>query len=130
MGEGVKRFGLLVKQAREEKGWTLQELADELDLDVRTVQKLEQGEGNPSLTVAANYFFLLNISPNVATYELDVEAALKMDRLYRELQGLSSEQFELLIDTVRHARAWRENHPEIITLEDYGKLMGGEQREG
>lgn len=39
-------------------------------------------------------------------------------------------EFTVGIDTARHARAWRENHPDIITLEDYGKLMRGDQREG
>ena len=36
MGDGCRRLGLLVEQAREEKGWTQQELADEMNVDVRT----------------------------------------------------------------------------------------------
>lgn len=31
-------FGKLVEQAREEKGWSQQRLADEVDVDVRTVK--------------------------------------------------------------------------------------------
>ena len=34
--------GLLVKQAREEKNWTQQDLADEVDMDVRTIKKIEK----------------------------------------------------------------------------------------
>lgn len=127
MGEGCRRLGLLVKQAREEKGWTQQELADEMDVDVRTVRKLENGEGNPTLTAVAGYFFLLNISPNVATYEDNVEDALKMDRIYRQLQELSGEQFTRLWESASHMRRWRENHPEIVTLEDYQRVMGERQ---
>ena len=33
--------GLLVKQAREEKQWDQQYLADELDIDIRTLKKIE-----------------------------------------------------------------------------------------
>lgn len=123
MGDGCRRLGLLVKQAREEKGWTQQELADEMDVDVRTVQRLEEGLVNPTLTAVAGYFFLLNISPNVATYEDSVEDALKMDHIYRELQELSEEQFARLWESACHIRKWRGNHPEIVTLEDYRRVM-------
>ena len=40
--------GLLVKQAREEKQWDQQYLADELDIDIRTLKKIEAGK-NPVL---------------------------------------------------------------------------------
>jgi ribosome-binding protein aMBF1 (putative translation factor) len=56
-------FGKLVEQAREEKGWSQQRLADEVDVDVRTVKKLESGTGNPPMEVVLKYIFLLNISP-------------------------------------------------------------------
>ena len=36
--------GLLVKQAREEKQWDQQYLADELDIDIRTLKKIEAGK--------------------------------------------------------------------------------------
>ncbi len=39
--------GLLVKQAREEKSWTQQDLADEVDMDVRTIKKIEEGTASP-----------------------------------------------------------------------------------
>ena len=42
-----KQFlGLLAKQAREEKEWDQEYLADELDIDIRTVRKIESGQGN------------------------------------------------------------------------------------
>ena len=43
----ARRFlGLLVKQAREEKEWDQQYLADELDIDIRTLRKIEAGKSN------------------------------------------------------------------------------------
>ena len=35
-------LGLLVKQAREEKEWDQEYLADELGVDIRTVRKIER----------------------------------------------------------------------------------------
>ena len=40
--------GLLVKQAREEKQWDQQYLADELDIDIRTLKKIEAGKSDIS----------------------------------------------------------------------------------
>lgn len=51
-------LGRIIKQAREEKGWTQQELADEMDIDLRTVRKVEDGKGNPLATVLASYIYL------------------------------------------------------------------------
>ena len=43
----AKQFlGLLAKQAREEKEWDQEYLADELPIDIRTVRKIESGHGN------------------------------------------------------------------------------------
>ena len=83
-----------------------------------------KGLENPKLIAVAGYFLLLNIFPNVATYEDSVEEALKMDHIYRELQELSGEQFARLWESACHIRRWRENHPEIVTLEDYQRVMG------
>ena len=44
--DDYKRMGLLIKQAREEKGWTQQELADAMDVDVETVSKQEIGRAS------------------------------------------------------------------------------------
>ena len=41
--------GLLVKQAREEKQWDQQYLADELDIDIRTLKKIEAGKSDHSV---------------------------------------------------------------------------------
>ena len=36
-----------VRGARNQLGWTQEKLAEEADIDVRTVIKIEQGKGNP-----------------------------------------------------------------------------------
>ena len=45
--EYARRFlRLLVKQARDEKEWNQQYLADELDIDIRTLRKIEDQLAN------------------------------------------------------------------------------------
>ncbi len=36
--------GLLVRQAREERGWEQQYLAEEINIDIRTLRKIEDGK--------------------------------------------------------------------------------------
>ena len=39
--------GLVIKQAREELGYTQQYVADEADIDIRTLKKIEEAESDP-----------------------------------------------------------------------------------
>ncbi len=106
-----KRMGLLIKQAREEKGWTQQELADAVDVDAETVRKQELGDDSLSVEMMMEYCLLLNISCDIAIYEKDVETALRMERICRELLELSQEQFDRLVKSASYIRSWRENQP-------------------
>lgn len=114
-----EKIGLLIEQAREEKGWTQKELADRMGIEVETVRGQEKGDGSLSVEKMMEYFFLLNISFDIAIYEKHAEDALRMERLYRELQELEEEQFNRLYKSVGHIRSWRKSHPDTVTLEDY-----------
>lgn len=124
--EKYKMLGCAVRQAREEKGWTRHELADRIGTDTEAVSRLEDGMDDISMSEAAGYIFLLNISPNIIMYEDDVEEVLLQDRMFRELQKLNPEQLDRLYESVRHIKRWRENHPGIATVEDYRKALENE----
>ena len=70
--EKYKMLGCAIRQAREEKGWTRHELADRIGTDTESVSRLEDGMDDISVSEAAGYIFLLNISPNIIMYEDDV----------------------------------------------------------
>ena len=125
--EKYKILGQLVRQAREEKGWTQQQLAENMNTDVEAIGRVEDGDENLSISEAAGYFFLLNISPNIITYEDDVEEALTQDRMFRELQKLKPEQLNRLYESARYIMQWRANHPDVLTVEDYRKTLGNEK---
>lgn len=116
-----KMLGALVRQAREEKGWTRQELADKMGTNEEEIGRLEDGEEDFTMAAAAGYFFLLDISPNITIYEDDMDEALKLDRIFRELQQFKPEQVDRLCESVRHIMRWRADHPDVVTVEDYWK---------
>ena len=86
----MELLGPIIKQAREEKGWTQQELAERLEISVEDVEKHEKGESDLDTLTVAKYIFLLNISPDVTIYEDDVEEALLLDKALRA-RGVPSE---------------------------------------
>ena len=49
--------GLLFKQAREDLGYSQQFVADELEIDIRTIKRLEAGNGNPDATCSICYMY-------------------------------------------------------------------------
>ncbi len=110
---------IAIKQAREEKGWTQQELADEMDMDLRTVRKVEDGKGNPLATVLAGYMYLLEISPNILFRVEPCEEGILMDHLFRQLLNLKPEHIMMVCESAVHIRKWRDNHPDVLTLQDY-----------
>ena len=116
-------LGKLVEQARTEKGWTQLQLADEAGVDVRTIKKVESGTGNPAMDTIIRYIFLLNISPAIMFNQDPCEDGLKMDRLYRELISLSPAEIDLVCKSALHLSKWKENHPDVETLEDYYRVM-------
>lgn len=42
--ERTEMLGLIIKQAREDKGWTQQELADKLELSIDTEKVMKKGQ--------------------------------------------------------------------------------------
>ena len=73
--------GLLVKQAREEKQWDQQYLADELDIDIRTLKKIEAGKSDIPFDILSNLIHLLEISPKILFYAERTETGVEMDDL-------------------------------------------------
>lgn len=93
----ARRFlGLLVKQAREEKEWNQQYLADELDIDIRTLRKVEDGKSNIGYNLLIKIIQTLNISSQILYYIDDEEKGLKMDRFFRQLLQFPLEDIAMI----------------------------------
>ena len=98
--------GLLFKQAREDLGYSQQFVADELEIDIRTIKRLEAGNGNPDL------FHFLHVSPDILFHAEQTETGLEMDRVFRQLLKFTPEQITSIYKSAFHIRSWYEQKPE------------------
>ena len=102
-----KQFlGLLAKQAREEKDWDQEYLADELDIDIRTVRKIASGQGNIAYDLLTEIIHALEICPQILFYVDEADKGMKMDRLYRELLRLPLEDIKMVAESAYKVRRW------------------------
>lgn len=115
--------GALIRQAREDMGLTQLELADEMEMDVRTLQRLEDGKSNPSFDRIVNLVAFLHISPDLLFFGKLEEESVVLDRIYRQLQKYSVEQIELLFKTTLHFKKWTEAHGDYKTLDEYYAIL-------
>lgn len=64
-------FGQVIKQLREEKGLSQQELADYAEVDRTNVSDLERGIHHPSLTTVYKLAEILEIKPSELIAKVD-----------------------------------------------------------
>ena len=102
--------GLLVKQAREEKNWTQQDLADEVDMDVRTIKKIEEGTTSSYYLTIEKLIYALNIAPNIMYHAELSDKGVFMDKLYRQLFSLDVESLKIVCESATYIRNWHEEH--------------------
>ena len=109
--------GLLVKQAREEKQWDQQYLADELDIDVRTLKKIEAGKSDISFDTLSSLIHLLEISPKILFYADRTETGVEMDKIFRQLMRFSPDNIQMICDSAHYIRAWKDANGDDYPLE-------------
>lgn len=64
-------FGKVIKQLRESRGLSQQELADYADLDRSYISDMERGRYNPTLQTIYKLTEILNIKPHELFAEVD-----------------------------------------------------------
>jgi hypothetical protein len=47
------------------------------------------------------------------------EEGILMDHLFRQLLNLKPEHIMMVCESAVHIRKWRDNHPDVLTLQDY-----------
>ena len=83
-----------------------EDLADELDIDIRTVRKIESGQGNIAYDLLTGIIHTLEICPQVLFYVDEADKGMKMDRLYRELLRLPLEDIKMVAESAYKVRRW------------------------
>ncbi|NNL16488.1 MAG: helix-turn-helix domain-containing protein [Flavobacteriaceae bacterium] len=82
------RLGLRIKELRKQKGMSQELLADESGLSLRTIQRIENGETNPTGESLKRLSNALNVNPD----EL-IDWSIKEDKRYLTFLNLSALTF-------------------------------------
>ena len=106
MGALQEWTGQLVRQAREERGYSQQYVADEIAIDVRTLKKIEEGKTDPDYRTIYKLIRLLYISPKIMFYAEQSSTGVAMDREYRRLIRFTPDQIAMITESALHARTW------------------------
>lgn len=62
--EKIKLLGKNISKLRKQKGWSQQKLADESDLERRVLQRIEYGEGGPTVDTRLSICIALEANIN------------------------------------------------------------------
>ena len=101
MSEYGRTLGEAVRSARLNKGLTQVALANQLDLDVRTIINIENHKGNPKMEVLYPLVRALDINPSIIFFpELyqDSDSRAELNRLFAQC---SDEEIVSLIPVCR-----------------------------
>lgn len=77
-----------------------------MGIDIRTVRKIESGQGNIAYDLLTEIIHTLEICPQVLFYVDEADKGMKMDRLYRELLRLPLEDIKMVAESAYKVRRW------------------------
>lgn len=96
MSDYMQVLGDIVRSARLERGLTQSDIADHIDVDTRTVLKIENHKDNPKMEVLFSLIRELQIDPNMIFYpELQHNECLS--RFQHFLSQCSGEEIQALL---------------------------------
>ena len=92
----IKIIGLNIRRYRQEKSWTIEQLAEKCELSSSYMGLLERGKRETSLSSLEKLANVLSVSPETLLFTSKIKASPFRDKLLNEIQmkaqGLSSKQ--------------------------------------
>ena len=101
MSEYGQTLGEAVRSARLNKGLTQVSLANQLDIDVRTILNIENHNGNPKMEVLFPLIRILDIEPNTVFFPEQYKDSDHRAELNRLLAQCNEEEIVSLIPVCR-----------------------------
>ena len=92
-------------------------LCDELDIDIRTLKKIEAGKSDIPFDILSNLIHLLEISPKILFYADRTETGVEMDKIFRQLMRFSPDNIQMICDSAHYIRAWKDANGDDYPLE-------------
>lgn len=93
-------LGNCMRNARTACGLTQQELADQANVAIKTIQMIEKGQMNPSYEILYPLIKRLGISPNTLFNPDITDADEKIQRFIGKFQSCSPENRQILLNTL------------------------------
>lgn len=108
-------LGNHIRNARTSCGLTQQELADQANVAIKTVQMIEKGQMNPSYEILYPLIKRLGISANTLFDPEISDTDEKIQRFIGKFQSCSPENRQILLNTLDYLAEQlltHQNHPE------------------
>ena len=94
-------IGKKIKEYRVKNHLTQEELAEKLNISVKYVSRIENGNGGVKLETLINAMNFLSITPNIAFYDLIKNDDLELQLLLSsKISELSKDKIEFLISFI------------------------------
>ncbi len=102
----MKRIGSIIQSARHGNGLTQAELAERIDVSLKTVIDIEKGKRNPTFDVLFRMITELDIPAELIFRPEDLSGSPELEQFICELRNASEQERRLVITTARSI--WRE----------------------
>ncbi len=97
----LKLMGRKIKEAREEKGYTQEQLAEKLNLSVQHVSVIERGVKAPKLETFVHIANELDVNADYLLEDLlSVSAQLTSNELYQKMEDVSEKEKKRILEVV------------------------------
>lgn len=98
----LKPVGCRIKEAREKKGYTQEQLAEKLNLSVQHISVIERGVKVPKLETFIKIANELEVNSDFLLSDiLSVSAVLKSNELYSKMNKVSEKEKRRILEVVR-----------------------------
>lgn len=97
MSDYMQILGDIVRSARLERGLSQSDVADHIDVDTRTVLKIENHKGNPKMEILFPLIRELQIDPNMIFYPELQHNREYLSRFQHFLSQCSEEEIRMLL---------------------------------
>lgn len=105
----LKSMGRKIKQARKNKKYTQDFVAEKIEVSTDLLRNIENGRNIGSIPTLLNVCNVLEITPNELFYELLVNKEKVLDdKLYKEFQELTLKEKELIQTLIIHIKKNRD----------------------
>lgn len=99
----LKVIGNKIQEARKNKGYTQEYVAEKIDKSVDTFRGIENGRSVGSVSTLLNICNLLDITFDEIFYDLLNKKEVILDKkLYEDFQKLNLDEKELVEDMIKH----------------------------